>query len=176
MAYADCSKLFKLHTNACGLGLGAFLYQTGEDGFDRVMTYASQTLSKSTRTYPAYKLEFLAFKWAVTDQFHEYLYGGNFDVYTYNNPLTYILTSAKLDAVSQFWVAALANYNFQLHYKTGKSNVKADALSHIPWQQAELECIDLDCQTVKAIIAGCTAEIPYLRPIQERWSKLRGFK
>ena len=64
----------------------------------------------------------------ITDQFHEYLYGGNFDVYT-DNPLTYILTSAKLDAVGQCWVVALANYNFQLHYKTGKSIVEADALS-----------------------------------------------
>ena len=36
---------------------------------------------------------------SVTDQFHEYLYGGTFDVYTDNNPLTYILTNAKLDAI-----------------------------------------------------------------------------
>ena len=50
-------------------------------------------------------------------------------IYTDNNPLTYILTSVKLDAVGQHWVAALANYNFQLHYKTGKSNVEVDALS-----------------------------------------------
>ena len=65
----------------------------------------------------------------MTDQFHEYLYGGNFDVYTDNNPLMCFLTLAKLDAVGQHWVTALASYNFQLHYKTGKSNVEADALS-----------------------------------------------
>ena len=78
----------------------------------------------------------------MTDQFHEYLYKVNFDVYTDNNPLTYILTPEKLDAVGQCWVASLADYNFQLHYKTGKSNVEADGLSHIPWQQARLECLD----------------------------------
>ena len=55
-----------------------------------VIAHASRTLSKSDRNYPAYKLEFLALKWAVTNQLHEYLYGGNFDVYTDNNPLTYI--------------------------------------------------------------------------------------
>ena len=81
------------------------------------------------RNSPADKLKFLALKWAVTDQFHEYLYGANFDVYTDNNPVMYILTSAKLDAVGQCWVAALANCNFQLHYKTSKSNVEVDALS-----------------------------------------------
>ena len=76
LAYDDYSKPLKLHTNACGLGLGAVLYQTSKDGLDRVIAYASQTLNQSERNYPAHKLEFLALKWAVTDQFHEYLYGG----------------------------------------------------------------------------------------------------
>ena len=107
-------------------------------------------------------MEFLALIWAVTDQFHEYLYGGNFDVYTDNNPLMYILTSAKLDAVCQHWVAALANYNFQLHYATVKSIVEADALSQIPWQKAGSECQHLDCLTVKAIIMGYTTETPLI--------------
>jgi hypothetical protein len=43
--------------------------------------------------------EFLALKWAVTDKFHEYLYGSKFDVKTDNIPLTYIFDKAKLDAV-----------------------------------------------------------------------------
>ena len=101
MVYADYSKPFKLHTDACNLTLGAVLYQTSKDGLDRVIAYASRTLSKPERNYPAYKLEFLVLKWAVTDQSHEYLYGGNFDVYTDSNPLMYILTSAKLDVVGQ---------------------------------------------------------------------------
>ena len=57
----------------------------------------------------------------TTDRFHEYLYGGKFDVYTDNNPLTYILASAKLDACGQRWVASLASYDFGLFYKTGKN-------------------------------------------------------
>ena len=56
-------------------------------------------MSKSESHYPAHKLEFLALKWAVCEKFHEYLYGSNmFEVYTDNNPLTYVLSSAKLDA------------------------------------------------------------------------------
>ena len=54
-----------------------------------------------------------------------------FDVYTDNSPLTYILTTAKLDAMGHRWVAGLDNYNFHIHYKVGKSNVEADALSQI---------------------------------------------
>ena len=36
---------------------------------------------------------------------HEYLYGGEFEVYTDNNPLTYVLTTAKLDATGQRLIA-----------------------------------------------------------------------
>ena len=114
------------------LGLGAVLYRE-QDNEKRVIAYASRTLSASERNYPAHKLEFLALKWAVTNQFHEYLDGGKFEVYTDNNPLTYILTMAKLDATGQRWVARLADYNFSLHYRSGKSNIDADALSRIPW-------------------------------------------
>ena len=42
-------------------------------------------------------------------QFHEYLYGNHFVVYTDNNPLTYVLTNAKLDATGHHWVAGLTN-------------------------------------------------------------------
>ena len=37
---------------------------------------------KTEKNYSAHKLEFLALKWAVTEGFHEYLYGGEFEVYT----------------------------------------------------------------------------------------------
>ena len=74
----------------------------------------------------------MALKWSACDRFHEYLYGGKFEVFT-NNPLTYILTTAKLDATGQRWVANLANYTFSIKYKSGKSNVDADALSRNPW-------------------------------------------
>ena len=78
-----------------------------------MIAFASRSLSNTERNYPAHKLEFLALKWVITDRFHEYLYGGQFDVYTDNNHLTYILTLAKLDATGQRWVASLVNYDFQ---------------------------------------------------------------
>ena len=103
-----------------------------------MIAYASRTLSKSERNYPAYKLEFLALKWSVCDRFHEYLHGGNFEVLKDNNPLTYILTTAKLDATGRRWVAILANYNFSIKYKSSKLNVDADALSRNPWDMKQL--------------------------------------
>ena len=152
LAYADYLHPFKINTDASGLGLGAVLYQTQDDGLDRVISYASRTLSKSEQRYPAHKLEFLGLKWAVTERFHEYLYGNTFDVHTDNNPLTYVLTTAKLDATGQRWVANLANYNFRLHYRMGKSNVEADALSRIPWDRV------IDEETISSLIANVVSK------------------
>ena len=92
--------------------MGAVLYQRDDDNRQTVIAFASCSSSNTEKNYPAHKLEFLALKWAITDRFHEYLYGGQFDVYTDDNPLTYILTSAKLDATGQRWVASLENYDF----------------------------------------------------------------
>ena len=148
LAYADYKKPFRLHTDASDLGLGAVLYQQDENGKNKVIVYASRTLNQAEKIYPAHKLEFLALKWAVTSRFHEYLYGGEFAVYTDNNPLTYVLTSAKLDATGQRWIAALANYNFSLHYKSGKMNIEADALSRIPSGERE---VSINQDAVRAI-------------------------
>ena len=79
----------------------------------------------------------------VTERFHEYLYGGNFEVYTDNNPLTYVLTTEKLDATGQRWITNLANYNFKIHYQSGKSNIDADALSRIPWEIVQADHLQI---------------------------------
>ena len=79
------------------------------------------------------KLEFLALKWAITERFRDCLYyAPAFDVYTDNNPLTYVMTTAKLDAVRHRWVAELADFNFKLQHKPGKLNSDADTLSRMP--------------------------------------------
>ena len=130
LAYADYSVPFTLHVDASGSGLGAVLLQV-QGGQERPIAYASRSLSNSERNYPAHKLEFLALKWAVVDKFHDYLYGVRFDVKTDNNPLTYVLTTAKLDATGHRWLAALSSFDFTLTYKPGRTNIDADALSRV---------------------------------------------
>ena len=90
-------------------------------------------MSKTERNYDAHKLEFLALKWSITQRIHEYLYRGTFEVYTDNNPLMYILKSAKLDAIGHSWIASLANYDLEIFYRSGHLNVDVVSLSRIQW-------------------------------------------
>lgn len=144
LAYADYTKTFKVHTDASCNGLGAVLYQQ-QEGKDRVIAFASRSLKPAERNYPAHKLEFLALKWAVTEKFHDYLYGGKFEVVTDNNPLTYVHTTAKLDATSHRWLAALANYNYKPIYRSGLQNSDADGLSRRKYSN------EIDQEVVKAL-------------------------
>ena len=68
-----------------------------------------------------------------SQKIHEYMYGLTFDMYTDNNPLIYVLPTAKLDTAHHHWVASLASYNFWLYYWARKTNIEADALSRMFW-------------------------------------------
>ena len=160
--YAIFFKTFKLHTSVCGLGPEVMLYQKQDDGTDRVNAYASRILSKSDRNYLAHKLEFLAPKLAITNRFHKYLHVGTFDVLTNDIPSMYNLIWAKLGAVNQCWITSLANYNFEIHYKTGNSDVEADVLSCIPWDRTV--CKTSDNCTIKAIMSGCCCKAALFKP------------
>ena len=58
----------------------------------KVIIYASQSLTRSEKNYLAFKLEFLALKWSVTEKFSDYLMNTEFVNYIDNNSLTYKLT------------------------------------------------------------------------------------
>ena len=140
LAYLDYSKPFILETDASLKGLGMVLSQKGDDNEIRVFTYASRSLrplEKSMRDYSSAKIELMALKGSVCDKFKDYLLGSKFTVFTDNNPLCYI-KSSKLGA-SQIRFSELALYDFDIVYRTGKSNLVADALSHHPEVEEETE-------------------------------------
>lgn len=153
LAYADHSQPYVLHVDSSGTGLGAVLYQR-QEGKLRVIAYASRGLNAAERNYPAHKREFLALKWAVTDKFHDYLYGNFCEVWTDNNPLTYVLTTAKLDATGHRWLSQLSSYSFSLHYKPGTSHQDADALSRLDGHTTSAIC------SSASVEPGCVFSLP----------------
>ena len=148
LAYPDFNLPFVLHTDASASGLGAVLYQEQNEVL-RVIGYASRTLTTAEKNYHLHsgKLEFLALKWAVCDHFRDFLfYAPSFTVFTDNNPLTYVLSTAKLNATGHRWVSELADFRFTVKYRPGKTNVDADVLSRMP-------------SNIEDIMKSCTNEV-----------------
>ncbi|XP_055997903.1 uncharacterized protein LOC130047287 [Ostrea edulis] len=133
LGFANYSKPFILETDASLNGLGAVLMQE-QEGKRRVIANASRTLRPTERNdgnYSSAKLELLAFKWAVTEKFKDYLWESTFEIMTDSNPICYLQTSAKLRATEQCWAMQLAQYDFTIKYRPGKENTAADALSRL---------------------------------------------
>ena len=125
-------------------------------------------MNETKQRYHSNKQEFFTLKWAVTEQFHEYLlpYGKNrneFVVHTDNNLLTYIFSSANLDTAAQRWVAHLTSYNFSLEYQKGKDNTVADFLSwmnkHLPEEKVQEYLNKIPYPGVKAVLDNAITPI-----------------
>uniref|UniRef100_A0A8C1W1S2 ribonuclease H n=1 Tax=Cyprinus carpio TaxID=7962 RepID=A0A8C1W1S2_CYPCA len=162
LAYPDFNLPFVLHTDASERGLGAILYQH-QDGGLRVIAYGSRTLSPAEKSYRLHsgKLEFLALKWAVCEKFRDYLfYAPHFTIYTDNNPLTYVMSTAKLNAVGHRWVGELSDFRFDIKHRPGKANIDADTLSRLPLDMEKYvaDCTeDLSLEVIRAVWDGTHA-------------------
>ena len=96
LACPDFTKPFVLQTNASDDGLGAMLTQTVNDK-ERVIAYASRSLSASERNYSATEKECLAVKWGIW-KMREYLEGYHFTVLTDHQSLKWL---QKIDNPSE---------------------------------------------------------------------------
>ena len=136
--YPNFDKEFILETDASLRGLSVVFSQVDDISKDCVIAYASQTLrplGQSMHNYGSAKLELLALKWTVTQKFWDYLLGSKFTVCTDNNPLTYVQTST-LGAALICWPSELAVFDFNIIYRSGRTNKAADASSQCPKQIA----------------------------------------
>ena len=148
LALADFNKPFLLETDASKLGLGAMLSQKQTDSWYHPVAYASQSLTIHEHNYHSIKQEFLALKWAIAEQFQEYLLWKPFIVRTDNNLLTYIMTTPNLDATQHHWVESLARFTFSIEYQKGWDNAATGTLSWVT--------LKLDAETMKSILDGVT--------------------
>lgn len=124
---ADPALPFVVTTDASGYAVGAVLEQE-EDGVRRPVAYHSRTLSKAQLNWPAYDKEMYAIIEAIRVWEH-HLKARKFDVYTDHQPLRYLRDQRKLPRRQAGYLDLLANFEFEVHYKPGRRNVVADALS-----------------------------------------------
>ena len=129
MSFAVFNKPFLLEADTHMQGLGAVPSQKQSDGQYHLVVCVSWSLTVHGHNYHSTKQEFLALKWAITEQFQVYLLWKPLIVETDNNLLTYIMTTHNLDATRHHWVESLPGFTFVIKYQKGQDNAGTDALS-----------------------------------------------
>lgn len=126
LTYPDFDLPFILTTDASNYALGAVLSQI-QGNVEKPIAFGSRTLNKTEINYSTTEKEALAIMWAV-DKYRAYLYGNKFTLITDHKPLTFIKNSTKNSKILR-WRLDLENFDYDVQYKEGKTNVVADALS-----------------------------------------------
>lgn len=129
LSFPDFTKEFIVATDASDHGLGAVLYQLGEDGSTpSYISFQATSLKPAEKNYSATKRELLAVVFALK-RFHAYLWGRKFQLYTDHSALTYLHTQATLNPMMIGWHQLLADYSFRIHHRPGIQNILPDHLS-----------------------------------------------
>lgn len=128
----DTSRPFHVVCDASDFAIGCALMQFDDEGRERVVSYQSRQMKPAEKNYPVHDKELLAMRYALI-KFRVYLLGEQtFAVYTDHASLRTAMKSPHLSQRMARWLSFFAEYNFVVHYKPGKNNILADALSRRP--------------------------------------------
>jgi hypothetical protein len=134
LAQPDNNKPFDVYCDASGTGLGCVLMQDNQ-----VIAYASRALRPHEQNYPTHDLELAAVVHALK-MWRHYLMGTHCNIYTDHKSLKYIFTQADLNMRQRRWLELIKDYDLEVHYHPGKTNVVADALS----RKSQCNCMVMD--------------------------------
>ena len=154
LAYPDFGKPFILDTDASDSGVGAVLSQM-IDGEERVVAFASRTLSKTEQKYCVTRKELLAVVTYVK-HFRHYLYGREFRVRTDHSSLRWLMNFKDSEGQWARWLETLAMFNMTIEHRPGTQHRNADSLSRKPCKKCEVltKCNEasnntMDCSTLE---------------------------
>ena len=94
----------------------------------KVIAYVSRQLKPHETRYPTHDLELAALVFALKIWRHN-LYGVKITIFTDHKSLKYFFDQKDLNMRQRRWLETLKDYDCEIHYHPGKTNVVADALS-----------------------------------------------
>ena len=100
------------------------------DGRERVIAYASRTLSKAERNFSVTQRELLAVITFVC-HFHQYLLRAKFTLQTDHNSLKWLHSFKQPEGQVAQWLEKLAEFSFNIEHRPGRKHSNADALSRV---------------------------------------------
>ena len=168
LAHPDFSKPFILDTDASDQAIGAVLSQN-INGHERVIAYASRTLSRPERRYCVTRKELLALVHFVK-YFRHYLYGKSFTVRTDHGSLRWLMQFKNPEGQIARWLEILSSYDMKIEHRAGKSHKNADGLSRIPCNQCGKESTsqaETSSSRINRIAEDENVELKEIKVLQE---------
>ena len=141
LGYPNDTDPYTLTSDASLFGIGAIISQI-QQWAERVIAYASKTLSKCQRNYSATKRELYFFQ-----HFRNYLLGQKFLIVTDLRALTWLYSFTEPDGIWARWIEKLGQFDFEIKHEAGKKIPHADCLSRVPQTEDQVK----DCDQVNQI-------------------------
>jgi hypothetical protein len=111
-------------------GVRAILSQK-EGRFEKVIAYASKSLTEAQRKFHPMEGECYALIWGVM-HFRQYLHRNHFVLRTNHKPLEWLATVSDAHGRRGRWVDMLQDFSFKIIHRPGLKHTNVDALSRNP--------------------------------------------
>lgn len=129
LSQPDFTQRFYIASDASNTGLGGVLYQIINDE-ERVIAYASRSLSRAERNYSVVERECLAVLFNI-EKFRGFVEGVPFTVITDHYSLLWLNSLKNPNGKLARWAVRLRQHTFDLVHRKGTQNIVPDALSRI---------------------------------------------
>jgi predicted aspartyl protease len=139
----DPNDKFILDTDASDSGIGGVLSQV-QNGVERVVAYASKTLSKTERRYCTTYRELLAVVFFMK-KFRHYLLGQEFTVRTDHSSLRWLTNFKDVEGMVGRWLSSISPFSYKIEHRSGVNHGNADGLSRKMIQDKRRRCGREEC-------------------------------